>query len=703
MKKLSLLFVIIMSIVTLHAQVVLTEDFSGGVMPPAGWTIDAHGGNWTIRSSANSGGVSPEAGMSWSPQFNGATRLISPVIDLTDESTVLLQFRHMIDHYSGNYQIGVATRKDGGDWTNAWTRTITTSVAGEQVAVAISDANVNSATFQFCIFFNGSSYNINDWYIDDVQLLIPANRDAALTSIDVPTYFTGSKQVKGKITNLGLTPVTSFKYEWQVGDGAIHSNYVVGQNITLGQVYSFTATDQVSLEAGIYDLNVWVSDVNGITGSDDIPGNDTATKILRIPTQTVDRKPLFEEFTSSTCAPCASFNSSVFNPFIATNGEQLVLVKYQMNWPGSGDPYYTLDGGQRRTYYGVNAVPMLFTDGKNTATSSTAVNTAFNNSLQNPAFVNIAGYYTISGMDVSIDANVTAYTDIDDATLQVVVFEGVTTGNIASNGETEFHHVMMRCLPDGNGSPAIMGSGIPMPVSHVVDMTGTNVEEMDDLQVAIFLQDNVTKEIFQAAYATLSGALVNITPANNATEVLIDEPLIINFSEAVQMPGGQPITNDNVASLITFEMSGAKGTPVPFTATIDNNAMQIVITPDAALQMSTAYDLTVAAVENLNGLATYEASSHFTTQTNVNVLKPENNSVSLYPNPAHNLINVTFEGGIASDINIFNSVGAKVETASISTLRGRLIIVVENMQPGMYFMRFVSQGQVFTTRFVVAG
>ncbi|MEZ5197672.1 MAG: hypothetical protein R2764_15170 [Bacteroidales bacterium] len=33
----------------------------------------------------------------------------------------------------------------------------------------------------------------------------------------------------------------------------------------------------------------------------------------------------------------------------------MTLVKYQMNWPGVGDPYYT-EGGAERNYYGVSWV-----------------------------------------------------------------------------------------------------------------------------------------------------------------------------------------------------------------------------------------------------------------------------------------------------------------------------------------------------------
>ncbi len=61
--------------------------------------------------------------------------------------------------------------------------------------------------------------------------------------------------------------------------------------------------------------------------------------------QTVPRVPLYEVFTSSTCGPCAPANAHM-SPIFAQYTEQLAVVKYQMNWPDSGDPYFTDEGSR---------------------------------------------------------------------------------------------------------------------------------------------------------------------------------------------------------------------------------------------------------------------------------------------------------------------------------------------------------------------
>jgi len=704
MRKILLFATLFLMTVGLMAQQVLFEDFSEGEMPPQGWTIDAQTSNWSVSSTPNAGGSSPEGQMSWSPQFNTTTRLISPSIDLTGNTKVLLQFRQMIDHYSGSYQIGVATRSNGGAWAMAWSRTISSSVSAEQVSVVIEDVNVNSAGFQFCIYFSGSSYNLNDWFIDDISLIIPANTDAAVTHINVPTYFTGPMDVATTVTNLGLSPLTSLKLNWQVDDLEVHTATLDALNAALGETIPFTFTDQLELSAGIYNLRIWVSEVNGATGPDDIAANDTLAKTIRIPTQTLPRKPFFEEFTSSTCGPCASFNNGVLNPFVNQHGEEIVLVKYQMNWPGSGDPYYTEEGGSRRNYYGVNAVPMLFVDGKNVATSSPGVNTAFNNSIANPAFVTISGQYTVTGTEVGIHAEITSFTDIDNATLHVVIFEGVTTGNKRTNGETEFHHVMMRLLPDGNGSLSTLQTGVPVQINHQIDMTGTHVEEMEDLFVAIFLQDNVTKEVFQAEYATLTGALIVTEPANNAAGVQVDEPLTVTFSQPVRLPGGEELTAANALTVFSLERTDNSKTPVEFTAEVSADKTTVTLTPVAPLAESAQYTLTVLPLENYSGMATQTCVTYFTTETTTGTAINDASALRAFPNPAAAYTEIS---GLAAcgriyDITLTDLMGKDIRKYAIPATESDLVrLSLQALQEGCYLIRIRTEKVNQSLRVVV--
>ncbi|NTW23621.1 MAG: T9SS type A sorting domain-containing protein, partial [Lentimicrobium sp.] len=225
----------------------------------------------------------------------------------------------------------------------------------------------------------------------------------------------------------------------------------------------------------------------------------------------------------------------------------------------------------------------------------------------------------------------------------------------------------------------------------------------DDLQVAVFLQDDETKAIFQAAYATLTGAFISLTPENNATEVLIDQPLLIQFSEAVRMIGGDAITSDNIATFITLEQVGDKGTPVVFTAEIDNSNTLITLTPTEDLLMSTDYLLTVAPVENMNGRETYEAMSAFKTQTNVGILLPAKQNMVIYPNPARDLITVKYNESIGNSVSlkVYGTSGSEMSVTRLGADKGTFSIGVSALPAGVYFLQLTGSEKSATTRFVI--
>ncbi|MEX2595767.1 MAG: thioredoxin family protein, partial [Salibacteraceae bacterium] len=73
----------------------------------------------------------------------------------------------------------------------------------------------------------------------------------------------------------------------------------------------------------------------------------------------VPKMPVYEIFSSSTCPPCRPANEHLTPLFEHYKGE-LAIVKYQVNWPGAGDPYFTSEVGSRRSSYSVNSVPSVF-------------------------------------------------------------------------------------------------------------------------------------------------------------------------------------------------------------------------------------------------------------------------------------------------------------------------------------------------------
>jgi len=186
------------------AQVYLEEDFSGGVMPPTGWIIDAVNGQWTTSLTANAGGDSPEARFQWIQEIN-TTKLISPEIDLTGLTTILFHFNHMYDDYDGEGpSVGVATRSGGGPWNSIWQILPVGDVGPEMIELEISNDDVGQPDFQICCYISGNLFNLDYWYIDNIVLKHPLE-------LELKLFLEGSYEydhMKSDLNDAGYLPLS---------------------------------------------------------------------------------------------------------------------------------------------------------------------------------------------------------------------------------------------------------------------------------------------------------------------------------------------------------------------------------------------------------------------------------------------------------------------------------------------------------------
>ncbi len=498
----------------------LTQNFSG-TFPPQGWSIENYNSQWTQSNTSYAKGVAPELKFTYT---NGSltTRFISPVVNLSGVTNLSLSFKHFVDHYGAGYTIGVATRSNNGTWNTVWSVSPSSDISENRI-ITISNADVGSSTFQFCLFLSGNAYQIDYWFIDDIILYTPHSNDLSLSSIDVNKYIVaGNTDVKATVKNLGLNNISSFTLNYRVNDGTTISENVSGLNLTTNSSYTYTFSQKWLSNTGNYSLNIWATNING-GGDDDDASNNSLTKPIMVASNSVPNMPFFESFTSSTCAPCYTFNTNTFTPFLNTNAGQYAIIKYQMNWPGTGDPYYTAEGGTRRTYYGVSAVPSLFTGGNTTATSGTALNAAYNAEKAKPSFFTISPKAYILGTTVHATIDITPYITINNLKVHAAVIERETRNNVASNGETSFKYVMMKMLPNASGTTVNFTDGVTHNLSFTQNLTGTNVEEYHDLMLVVFIQNDENKEIMQS--------------------IMINSPLSYTVTFNVKNEASNPIEN----------------------------------------------------------------------------------------------------------------------------------------------------------------
>lgn len=666
MKKLYTLLLLIGISVFTYGQTFVYEDFSDNQMPPTDWTIDGLSNQWSINNGNEAGGIAPEGKFSYT-QGTHTTRLISPEVDLSGLSTVNLSFTHYYDDYSGTGPVlGVATRAGGGDWNMVWEINPNGNVGPEELTIEINNGDVGQADFQFCFYLDGNMYNIDYWYVDNIWLFQPLNLDLQLRSINVPTYVSGETEVLGTVKNIGNDQINSFDVNWSVEGGEVFTTPVSGLALDFGDTYDFMSDQLFNYPIGSYDLTVLIDNVNG--GTDEDPSNNELTKDVNVVSNTVYRRVCFEEFTSSTCPPCATLNED-FVPWCYDHADEITLLKYQMNWPGSGDPYYTAEGGVRKDYYGVSGVPAVFVNGTYIGYQFGGVQPAFDQAVLQPGLLDIASSHSLDGTEMTINANIVPFADFPQHRVYIGVFEYLTTGNVGSNGETEFEHVMMKMVPDAEGTIVDFTDRDPVAISETVDLSGTFIEEWDDLGVIVFIQDYDSKEIFQSDYS--------MEDAVYSTDATLSD---LTY-DGVTVPGFDP-------GVFEYNIELPEGTTeVPLVLGTPNleAAMEIVV-PATELPGTTIVDV---FAEDRYTKNTY--TINFTIATGIN---KHNTSIRIFPNPATE--HVYIKGLDVKNVSVFNVVG---ELVLSNTNPNPDKVYVGNLDTGLYLMQVeLENGEVVSKK-----
>jgi len=670
-RRILLISVMLFSCLLMFGQTFIWQDFSAGQMPPTGWSINGLAAQWSISNSNNAGGTAPEAMFTY---VNGTytTRLISPMVNTTGLASVRLSFKYYYDFYASPAPVeGVATRSHGGTWNTVWSVTPTQSIGPVEIDTVISNSDVGQTEFQICFFLDGNMYNINYWYLDDILLFHPLARDGFLYSLSqTAPYFGSNGNVKGSIMNVGIEPITTADVDWQLDSGPVHSSSFTGLAVSTQGSFDFTCTDAMNPPLGAHTLTVWIQNVNGSPDNDQT--NDTLRKTVNKICYSNHRLPLYEEFTSSTCDPCAAFNTN-FVPWCNAHDSLITLLKYQMNWPGAGDPYYTAEGGVRRDYYGVGWVPWLECNGNYVNTDMASVQTAFDQAQLQLGMFDIVSTHTFTNHVVNVCTNILPFYNFPNGTVYISVFEKVTHNNARTNGETSFEHVMMKMLPDANGTTVSFTDRQPVTICDTFDLSGTNIERWNDLMLVVWVQDSQTKEIYQSVYSVENGTfghenrLQNIKI--NGNDLPGFNPDVFTYN--VTLPGGTVIVPDVV------------GIP------IDTNETVIVIPPQA-LPGTTTID--VFAQDNIDhNLYTL----NFDFASGVDPKKVE--AVSIHPNPTSGLIYIS--GAYHSRITVYSMNGVLMKTLEDFT---GTTLNLGDLNKGVYLLKIERQDKnVVQTKIVL--
>ena len=327
--------------------------------------------------------------------------------------------------------------------------------------------------------------------------------------------------VSADFVNNGAASITGADINYSVNGGTATTSTLTGLSIASGASATVTSsTNWTPSATGTYDVKVWLSNLNG-SNSDANTSNDTAMITVQVVAALTTRYPLFETFTSSTCPPCTPANVQMESVFDVNPGEYS-SIKYQMSWPGTGDPYYTTEGGARRTFYAINSVPRVEIDGGWDSNGNNVTQAVFDQYQNVPAFVEMDATFSRFSKTVETTIEITPLADVtsNNLALFAVIYSHRDTANVKTNGETEFINVVKKMMPSSSGqsiSSLTSGTTVTQTLSYTFNGNYVlppnanapanlnvehTVEDFENLGVIAWIQDMSTKEVFQSVDAT---------------------------------------------------------------------------------------------------------------------------------------------------------------------------------------------------------
>ena len=673
MRRIVLLYVVMLIFVSVAAQTKTTfinEHFDDSYLP-TGWNVMGDGyNNWTVYNSNQAGGQANELIFMWYPMFEGTSRMVMPSVDLTGVSSVMISFKYYLDNNSGGSTIGIATSSDGGiTWNDAWSQTHDSDVQSS-INELVSTSDMGKDDVLFCLYFTGNSYNIFDYFFDDIEIYSVENTDLSLQSIDMtPTLIAGDRSVSCTVANKGLDEIYKITMTYQFSGAEM-----IEETFELALLPSDSTqlffSQPTNLYPGTYSLSVNIEAVNDI--EDDDPLNNTLTKNIDIIRAGVQRIPMIEHFSSSTCNPCVNVNTQM-QYIIDNNPGKFTYTKYPMNWPGVGDPYFTEECASRSLYYTILGVPQLTLNGELMEPSMPISQIQLDNQYNIPAYAEIKGSFNIAGNILTAKIDFMSIEDLS-ANAFVTVNEKETHDNAMSNGETDFHHIFMKFLTDENGDDINISGGEYQHMELSYDLSSTNIEEIDDLEVAAWIQyDNhrIENSRFLYEYSNIHPYpvknLVFTKTAYDTFKAQWDSPEENNAISYNIYLGGDLIAN---TTELEYDINVHEGIHVLAVEAVYENDMKSV-------KIFRIYDPTDSVDEYTDN-------------------EDNNPTFDIYPNPNKGCFNINLPDTYC-DVTIVNALGQIMHHC---IARGSSTFNVEYLNNGIYIVIIKSDASVSSMKFV---
>ena len=660
---------------TINAQVFIDESFDETGLP-SGWSYAGEGNSSIIISSSNFAGGEPnEIAITSSnqgyPDFNGYARVVSPACDLTGVGDFLVSFKYGIELYEAYnmFEMGIAaSADDGSTWFPLWRTLFDMYIYGEVNETVSLPEDWDKSNVKFCVYVWGNSQYLWHACFDDIGVSVQKDNDVTVTDININDIIgIGENEVSFSVKNNGSNVVTDItaKYQFE-GYEEVSQNFTTNIEPFTGADLTFDVpTDIQSLDD--LTLTVNVTAVNNTT--DDNESDNTLEKDLSVAWGTAQRIPMIEHFSSSSCTPCVSVNASM-KTLTNNNPGKYTYVKYSTSWPSPTDTHYIPECDVKAQYYGVSGVPVIMLDGEDRGTPITQA--TLDSRFNTPAIADVRGAFNIDGNTLHVTADFMSYANMSDVKAFVTVNEKVIEKN-GTNGESEFRHILLKMLGGVSGTDVELKAGEYQRLEFTHDMSTTKMQDINDLEVALWLQDLTTKEVFNSHFAY--EYTDHCYPVQNLR--LIEE-------------------DGNIS--VTFE-APEQGTPIGYN--VYNNGVLIAENTTELSHSITVGDMNIIGVVTL-----YEDG-----KTSVPVVKLNGsgdgveettfaeNTFNIYPNPAKDFVKVSTDNGQHTTVRIYNTLGMLVEEIEMNS--GEIEINVSDYKSGIYFINISNEEYNVTKKIVI--
>lgn len=269
------------------------------------------------------------------------------------------------------------------------------------------------------------------------------------------------------------------------------------------------------------------------------------------------RKFVFEEFSEVWCGPCA-FVSPMISQWLEDHPNCIPVYYYSYFQIGSNKEYYSFDDYKaRKTFYQVPFFPFAVINAEKAPNldypgfpTDTFAISAMADTMSVTSPLKMTVDFTNNQNTGNVKVTVTSDVDLENKTLFIMLVEKHHTYQQQANGLTEFHYVMRKMLPDGDGQ------------AFSIKADSTNVYSIDytmdydinyDLYATALIQDPETHYIYQAESVFQETVSSVENTRNSQNDILISPNPVSDFIE-ISLPNN----NDILKVIEIYDLSGNK-------------------------------------------------------------------------------------------------------------------------------------------------